>query len=122
MSSVKTIPDNQDSQQFTRDLFNRFFTKTISYPSNKVDAVVGFFENRGFDKSSAISVASVLLEQATIDQVNVLDLLDKLKNYDGVKLNSIVTAILNNNRSKVSKLGYRIEQPQNIIESRNILY
>jgi len=122
MSSVKTITDNQDSQQFTRDLFNRFFTKTISYPSNKVDAVVGFFENRGFDKSSAISVASVLLEQATIDQVNVLDLLDKLKNYDGVKLNSIVTAILNNNRSKVSKLGYRIEQPQNIIESRNILY
>jgi hypothetical protein len=122
MSSVKTIPDNQDSQQFTRDLFNRFFTKTISYPSNKVDAVVGFFENRGFDKSSAISVASVLLEQATIDRVNVLDLLDKLKKYDGVKLNSIVTAILNNNRSKVSKLGYRIEQPQNIIESRNILY
>ena len=122
MSSVNTIQETTDSQGPTRDLFDRFFTKTISYPSNKVDAVVGFFENRGFDKSAAISVASVLLEQSSIDNINVLELLDNLKKYDGIKLNSIVTAILNNNRSKISKLGYRSEQQQNIIESRNIIY
>ena len=122
MSSVNTVKEVTDSQQPTRELFDRFFTKTISYPSNKVDAVVGFFESRGFDKSAAISVASVLLEQSTIDNVNVLELLDKLKTYDGIKLNGLVTAILNNNRSKISKLGYRSEQPQNIIESRNIIY
>lgn len=122
MSSINTIKESTDSQQPTRDLFDRFFTKTVSYPSNKVDAVIGFFENNGFDKSSAISVASVLLEQAAIDQVNVLELLDQLKKYDGVKLTGVVTAILNNNRSKISKLGYRSEQPQNIIESRNIIY
>ena len=122
MSSVNTIQETTDSQQFTRDLFDRFFTKTISYPSNRVDAVVGFFENRGFDKNAAISVASVLLEQSKIDNVNVLQLLDKLQKFDGVKLNSIVTAILNNNRSKISKLGYRSEQQQNVIESRNIIY
>ena len=122
MSSINTIKESTDSQQPTRDLFDRFFTKTVSYPSNKVDAVIGFFENNGFDKSSAISVASVLLEQAAIDQVNVLELLDQLKKYNGVKLTGVVTAILNNNRSKISKLGYRSEQPQNIIESRNIIY
>lgn len=122
MSSINTVKEVTDSQQPTRELFDRFFTKTISYPSNKVDAVVGFFESRGFDKSAAISVASVLLEQSTIDNVNVLELLDKLKTYDGIKLNGLVTAILNNNRSKISKLGYRSEQPQNIIESRNIIY
>ena len=122
MSSIRTNTELTDSQQPTRQLFDRFFTKTISYPSNRVDAVVGFFENRGFDKGAAISVASVLLEQASIGNVNVLGLLDQLTNYDGIKLNSIVTAILNNNRSKISKLGYRTEQQLNVIESRNIIY
>lgn len=121
MSSSEQIKTTTDSQQATRELFNRFFTKSISYPSNKVDAVIGFFEKRGFDKNAAISVASVLLEQSVIDGINVFELLDKLKGYDSVKLNSLVTAILNNNRSKISKLGYRQEREINQLEYRNVI-
>jgi hypothetical protein len=121
MSSSEQIKTTTDSQQATRELFNRFFTKSISYPSNKVDAVIGFFEKRGFDKNAAISVASVLLEQSVIDGINVFELLDKLKGYDSVRLNSLVTAILNNNRSKISKLGYRQEREINQLEYRNVI-
>jgi hypothetical protein len=121
MSSSQQIQTQTDSQQPTRELFNRFFSKSISYPSNKVDAVIGFFEKRGFEKSAAISVASVLLEQAAIDDVNVFELLDKLKGLDSVKLTGLITAILNNNRSKISKLGYRQEQEINQLEYRNVI-
>lgn len=121
MSSTEQIKPTTDSQQPTREIFDRFFTKSISYPSNKVDAVIGFFEKRGFDKNAAISVASVLLEQSVIDGVNVFELLDKLKVYDNIKLNSLVTAILNNNRSKISKLGYRQEREINQLEYRNVI-
>jgi hypothetical protein len=121
MSSTEQITPTTDSQQPTREIFDRFFTKSISYPSNKVDAVIGFFEKRGFDKNAAISVASVLLEQSVIDGVNVFELLDKLKGYDNIKLNSLVTAILNNSRSKISKLGYRQEREINQLEYRNVI-
>lgn len=121
MSSTEKIKSVTDSQQPTRELFDRFFTKSISYPSNKVDAVIGFFEKRGFDKNASISIASVLLEQSVIDGVNVFELLDTLKGYDNVKLNSLVTAVLNNNRSKISKLGYRQEQELNQLEYRNVI-
>lgn len=121
MSSTEQIKSTTDSQQFTRELFDRFFTKSISYPSNKIDAVIGFFEKRGFEKNAAISVASVLLEQSVVDNVNVFELLDQLKGLDAVALNSLVTAILNNNRSKISKLGYRQQPETNQLEYRNII-
>jgi hypothetical protein len=121
MSSVSTTEKSTDSAEPTREFFNRYFTQPISFPSNQVDAVVGFFENRGFEKISAASVATVLLEQAKIDGVNVFDLLENLKSFDKVKLTALVTAILNANRSAVSKLGYREDNVPKTFEARNIL-
>lgn len=43
----------QDSGEEVRQFFDRYFVDPISYPSNQVDAVVGFFEKRGFDTSAA---------------------------------------------------------------------
>ncbi len=122
MSSITTLTETTDSSKNTRLLFDRFFQKEISYPSNQVDAVVGFFKARGFEDSAAISVGSVLLQQAKIDGINVLELLDSLKGLDKVKLSNLVTAILNSNRSKISKLGYRSETTANRVEARNIIY
>jgi hypothetical protein len=121
MSSVNNIQPTTDSAEPTRQFFNRYFTQSISFPSNQVDAVVGFFENRGFEKTAAASVASVLLEQAKVDSVNVFDLLEGLKSFDKVKLTALVTAILNANRSAVSKLGYREDNVPKTFEARNIL-
>jgi hypothetical protein len=120
MSSFKTTVT--DSAESTRLFFNRFFTESISYPSNQVDAVVAFFRSRGFDELASNSVAAVLLQQTKIDNINVFELLDSLKTFDKVKLSNLVTAILNANRSKVSLLGYRDNTKQSSLESRNILY
>jgi hypothetical protein len=122
MSSILTLKENKDSSDNVRLAFDRYFTKEISYPSNKVDAVVGFFRSRGFDEEAANSVGSVLLEQSKIDNLNVFELLDSLKVLDKVKLSNLTTAILNANRSKISKLGYRNETVPNNIEARNIIY
>lgn len=121
MSGLENIQQFTDSSDKTRLLFDRYFTKEISYPSNQVDAVVGFFRKRGFDELASVSVAAVLLQQAKIDNVNVLELLDSLKGLDKVKLSNLVTAILNANRSKISKLGYRAEAVLNNLEARNII-
>jgi hypothetical protein len=121
MSSVTNNQPTTDSAEPTREFFNRYFTESISYPSNQVDAVVGFFENRGFEKVAAASVAAVLLQQAKADGVNVFDLLEGLKSFDKVKLTALVSAILNANRSAISKLGYREENLSQPLEARNIL-
>lgn len=121
MSSVTNNQPSTDSAEPTREFFNRYFTESISYPSSQVDAVVGFFENRGFEKAAAASVSAVLLQQAKIDGVNVFDLLEGLKTFDKIKLTALVSAILNANRSAISKIGYREENTQQTVESRNIL-
>lgn len=122
MSSVTDISKPQDSSQNTKILFDRYFTKEISYPSNEVDAVVGFFTQRGFEQTAAVSIAGILLQQAKIDQVNVFALLDSLKSFDKPKLSNLVTVILNENRSKISKLGYKLVSVEENIESRNIIF
>ena len=121
MSTIENLQQPADSADRTRLLFDRYFTQQLAYPSNQVNAVVGFFENRGFDKLASTSVASVLLQQAKIDATNVFELLDSLKGYDKIKLSNLVTAVLNANRSKISKLGYR--EPPNLenLEARNII-
>jgi hypothetical protein len=121
MSSVSDSDRSNDSAEPTREFFNRYFTQPISFPSNQVDAVVGFFESRGFEKTAAASIAAVLLEQSKIDNINVFDLIESLKSFDKIKLTALVTAILNANRSAVSKLGYREENMPKTFEARNIL-
>ena len=123
MSSVSDTPreENPDSAEPTREFFNRYFSRTLSFPSSQVDAVIGFFQQRGFDKVAAASVATVLLEQAKLDGANVFELLENLEGFDTVRLNALVTAILNANRSSISKLGYKDPSVPKTFESRNII-
>lgn len=118
MSSItinQKKPDNEIKQ-----FFDTFFTDSISYPANEVDAVVGFFESRGFSESSATSVSTVLLRQAKIDNVNTFALLDTLKGFSELQLSSVVAEILNYNRPKSSVLGYKLESTEEVLETRNI--
>ena len=83
---------------------------------------MGFFTSRGFEQTAAISVSTVLLQQAKIDEVNVFELLDSIKNFDKTKLSNLVAVVLNENRSKISKLGYKSETLQENLENRNIIF
>ena len=111
-----------DSAEEVKEFFDQYQVQNISYPSNQVDAVIGFFENRGFEKNSAISVATVLLQQAKLDQVNVFELIDTLQGLNKTQLSSIIATILNYNRQKISTLGFRVENLAETAEKRNIIY
>ncbi len=123
MSSItdKSINKSTDSATEVKSFFDRYFSKTISITSNEVDSVLGFFKKRKFDESAAIAVTTVLLQQAKSENKNVFELLDSLKGLDEVKLSQLVAAILNNNRSKVSALGYTNDYQVVTYENRNIV-
>lgn len=113
--------NSNDSAAEIKEFFDQYLTKKISYPSNQVDAVVGFFESKGFDKSASISIATVLLQQAKLDQVNVFQLIDSLQGLTKTQLSDIVATVLNYNRQKISTLGFRLENTQEKFERRNII-
>jgi hypothetical protein len=110
-----------DSSQEVKQFFDKFYVNQVSFPTNQIDAVVGFFLQHGFDTESAKSTGIVLLNQARQDNVNVFELIDTLKALTDVQLSQVVAQILNAYREKVSVLGYRISVPVDEYESRNIL-
>jgi|TARA_B110000438_G_scaffold69970_1_gene70219 hypothetical protein len=110
-----------DSAHTVKSIFNKYFTESLSFPSNQVDAVIGFFESRDFDPTSARTLGTILMQQARLDGVNVFELLDTLKGVDALQLSALVTEVLNYNRSKISTLGYRIDSSNDKLEKRNVL-
>jgi hypothetical protein len=112
---------NTDSGIEVKQFFDKFFLHQVSFPSNQIDAVVGFFLKRNFDIESSRSTGIVLLNQARVDNVNVFELIDTLKTLTDVQLSQVVAQVLNAYREKVSLLGYRIPPLVNNYETRNIL-
>ena len=110
-----------DSSAEVKEFFDKYFTDSISYSATQVDSVVGFFLKRGFQENSATGVATVLLQQAKIDNVNVYTLLDTLKGLTDVQISSLVGEIVNYNRSKVSVIGFKTTDTVTRQESRNIV-
>lgn len=115
------IQQQENNRQEVRDLFDNFFKHQVTFPSNQIDAVLGFFLKRGFDDEAARSTGIVLLNQARRDNVNVFELIDQLKGMTDVQLTKIVTEVLNYYREQTSTLGYKIVSNTDTYESRNIL-
>ncbi len=111
-----------ENKDITTEFFNNFYNLEISYNPSEVDAVIGYFLKRGFDQTAAINTASVLMQQAKIDDLNVQELLDTLKGVTDVQLSLIVAQILNLNREKTSVLGFRDETNQTeLFDQRNVV-
>ena len=122
--TTSNLPSSQtpvDSSTEVKQFFDKFFVNQVSFPSNQIDAVVGFFLKRNFDVESSRSTAIVLLNQARLDKVNVFELIDTLKTLTDVQLSQVVAQVLNAYREKISLLGYRIAPLVDQYESRNIL-
>jgi hypothetical protein len=120
MTNLPIKQNDNYSDEAVTEFFDRYFSKKLSFPSNQVDAVLGFFLDRGFEETAAAAVSTVLLEQAKIDGVNVFRLLDTLKGLKDVELSAVVTETINYRRPKTSSLGYRRPNNFNKIERRNI--
>lgn len=119
MSSLPTTTRTNDKK--VTNFFDNYFTEKLSFPSNEVDAVIGFFQKRGFDKAAAISTSTTLMNQAKLDGVKIFELLDTLKGLDDLQLSSVVTEVLNYNRLRTSTLGYRVKNAVETSEKRNIV-
>ncbi len=104
-----------------KQFFDKYFQEEVSFPASQVDAVIGFFIKQGFSDENAKSTSIVLLNQARLDNVNVMTLLDSLKNLTSLQLNQVVAQILNSYRENTSILGYRVAPISDTFESRNIL-
>ena len=123
---ISNLPQEQTqhgngNNQEVRALFDKFFLHQITFPSNQIDAVLGFFLKRGFDDEAARSTGIVLLNQARLDNVNVFELIDTLKGLTDVQLAKVVTEVLNSYREQTSTLGYKVMSLVETYESRNIL-
>lgn len=119
MARSDSIQDT--SSELTKEFFNNYYNKQIPYKPSEVDAVIGYFLKRGFEKVAAVNTASILLQQASIDQLSVFQLLDTLKGVNDIQLSNIVAQILNLNRSKTSTVGYRVSSAVQLFDQRQII-
>jgi hypothetical protein len=122
MTTTLNLPPSltSDSSEEVRSFFDRYFQHQITFPSNQIDAVIGYFVKRGFQEQAAKSTAIVLLNQARVDNVSVFKLLDTLKGLNDIQLSQVVTEILNIYRERSSMLGFKVIKTDETTESRNI--
>lgn len=120
-SNLPAQSESVDSADFAKVYFNNYANPGEEYRSGDVDAAVGFLEQKGFGQQASIVTAIILLKQAKIENISVNSLLDTLKGLESLELSSIVSTILNQNRSATSKLGYRVNQAVNQFQIRNVV-
>jgi hypothetical protein len=121
MSGLPIRNISKRSDEEVRLFFDRYYTKPINLSDNDLNSIVGFFESRGFDKSSAVAVSVTLLNQAKLDNIKIHKLLDTLKGYQDLQLSAVVAEVLNYNRKKTSAVGFRRTIIENKLEKRNII-
>jgi len=112
---------NADSSDEVKHFFDMYFIEPVVFTAAEIDAVVGFFQKRGFDDLASNSTAIILLQQAKIDNVNVFTLLDTLEKLEDIKISAVIAQVLNYNRQKISTLGYKKDDTADLLEKRNIV-
>ncbi len=121
-SNLPLPTDAFDSSDAARKFFNSYYSQGVAIPAAVLDSTIGFFQNRGFSDTASQSVATVLLLQAKIDGINVFTLLDTLKGLNQLQLSTVVREVLNYNRLRISILGTRYDNFNDIqYELRNVL-
>jgi hypothetical protein len=95
----------KDSSDLTLKIIDAYTNKPISIDGPTYNAMIGFFESRGFSVDSATSISYILMKQSLIDGVNPFNLIDTLKGISDLQLTSLINNILNYNRYKTSILG-----------------
>lgn len=120
MASNLPPSTTSDSAEEVRNFFDKYFLHQITFPTNQIDAVVGFFLKRGFDDIAARSTAIVLLNQSRIENVSPFKLVDTLKGLTSTQLSNVVTEVLNVYRDRSSSLGFKTISTAETAESRNI--
>jgi hypothetical protein len=115
------LPTNKVQADATVQAFDNYYLAPIELSASVLAAMIGFFTQKGFDPTSAETVAVVIMKQAKRDNYNPMQILDTLSGVNAVEISALVAEILNYNRVKTSFLGYSIEfTPHNEVQ-RNVL-
>jgi len=106
-TTYNNIPQEKvtDSALATVQMFNQYGSPVVALDAATIDAAVGFFTSRGFDKNSAESIAYIIMKQAKLDGYKPFQIIDTLGGLDNVQISALVTELLNYNRYKSSSLG-----------------
>lgn len=118
------LPIRNISKRSDRDVtlfFDKYYSKPVSLTDNDLSSIVGFFESKGFQKSAAVSVGTVLLNQAKTDKVDVYTLIQTLKGLEDLQLSAVIAEVLNYNRKRTSAVGFKRAANITKYEKRNII-
>lgn len=110
-----------NSANSTVRIVDQYLQSTIELNNSVLTAMTGFFEKRGFGADAAESTAIIILQQATKDNLNAMEIIDTLRGVSDVEISALVGEILNYNRLKTSSLGVYSVQPTTDYVNRNIL-
>jgi hypothetical protein len=107
MSTFSNLPKKPvtDSLQKVVKYFDTYYKTPVDITIENIDLLTGFFESRGFDRTSSENIAYVILKTAKQSDYKPEEIIEALKNYDNVQLNDFLISILNFNRIKTSSLG-----------------
>jgi hypothetical protein len=94
-----------NSLQKVVQYFDGYYTAPIDLDVQNIDMLSGFFESKGFDKSSAQNITYVVLKTAKQSNYKAQEIIDALNSYNSLQLNEFLLSILNYNRVKTSSLG-----------------
>jgi hypothetical protein len=119
-TNLPQTPSN-DTADITKLFFDTYGQQPLEFAATDVDAVVSFFEGKGFDKDAAITTGITLLKQAKLENQPVFQIIDTLTGFTSLQLSTLVGEILNNNRPNTSTLGFKVSRQDNGNLSRNIL-
>jgi hypothetical protein len=109
-----------DSAEATKLFFNQYGIGDYEFSANEVSATLAFFTNKGFGKDASNTVSAAILRQSRIENVPVFKLLDLIKDFTPVQLNSVIANILNNDRKPTSTLGFKTAEISKLEIQRNI--
>ena len=121
MPSLPSTNIKKRSDKEVTQFFDKYYTTSFSFPPYVFDAVIGFFEKRGFSLDEAIATSTDLLTQAKLDNVKVFEILDTLKGLKDVQISNVVAEILNYERNRTSSIGYTNLHNQDKLERRNVV-
>lgn len=114
-------PPSQGNVNSLVNTFNSYYEFPIQLDSATFNAMVGFFEKKGFDKISSQSITTVMMSQALQDNINPMTIIDSLNGVASADLSELATQILNYKRFKSSYLGVATAIKPAIQVQRNII-
>jgi hypothetical protein len=106
MTIQSNLPAQVNKKESTLQAFDTYYSKPLELDATTFAAIQGFFESRGFSKTSAETIAVIVIKQAKQDGFNPMSVLDNLKGLSDIEVSALVSEILNYNRLNTSQLGY----------------